>query len=75
MVLNTGQSFTSRMDVNKVIIRGKVDASLKNQFLKELRRFNASAARQTGSKVSQSKFLELLLVESIAERKKLFAGK
>jgi hypothetical protein len=55
------------MKTDKVFIGGYVDAGLKRRFLRELHKAN----RGVGAKrVSQSGFLELLLLESVKIRKR-----
>jgi hypothetical protein len=53
------------MKSQKVFIGGWVDAKLKRRFLQELRRLN----RRDAARITQSRFLELLLLESVKLRK------
>ncbi len=58
------------MKSKKVFIGGRVDSKLKSRFIKELRALNRRAMAQSGENLTQSKFLEILLLESVALRKK-----
>jgi hypothetical protein len=53
-----------------VLVGGLVDARLKHLFLKELRKINWTNGMASNGKITQSKFLEMLLKESVARRKK-----
>ena len=57
------------MKVKKVFIGGWVNAALKRQFQKELRRLNRQQLRLGAKKTSSSAFLQLLLLEGVALRK------
>ena len=58
------------MKSKKLFLGGWVDAKLKVRFLKELRAMIRRAMGQPGEHITQSRFLEILLVESVNLRKK-----
>ena len=58
------------MKDQKKFIGGWVDARLKRLFLKELRNLNKKAAAASTRKISQARFLEMLLAESVTLHKK-----
>jgi hypothetical protein len=53
------------MKDQKKFIGGWVDAKLKSRFLKELQKLNKKTSRDQDGKITQSKFLEMLLTESV----------
>jgi hypothetical protein len=53
------------MKDQKMFIGGWVDARLKRLFLKELDHINQKGAAVSTRKISQARFLEMLLTESV----------
>ena len=76
MVLHTCHAFSfTVMKKDRVFIGGRVDVKLKNLFLVELRNLNRLDGADSPRPLTQSKFFEMLLVESVMARQSNSAGK
>ena len=60
-------SFTG-MKKGRVFIGGRVDVTLKNRFLVELRQMNRLEGPESSKPLTQSQFFEMLLAEGIMAR-------
>jgi len=58
------------MKTNKILVKGRVDQKLKKDFLVAWRQFNDSETKKGRKAISQAKFMEILVAESVRDGKR-----